>query len=89
MITKEITVLGTVQGVGFRFYTYQKANHLGIKGYVKNMPDGSVKIIAQAPDEKTFNSFLYYIKRGPSMARVQNVIVQDAAEQNFDSFAIH
>ncbi|HNU41845.1 MAG TPA: acylphosphatase, partial [Cyclobacteriaceae bacterium] len=46
-----ILVTGTVQGVYYRASTKQKADELGIKGFVRNQPDGSVYIEAEAPAE--------------------------------------
>ncbi len=88
MIAKQITVTGRVQGVGFRYYTYKKAHMLGIKGFVRNEPDGSVYIEAVAPNQKLMDIFIDYIKQGPSAARVDNVIVNDIPPANFDSFQI-
>ncbi len=67
-----IKVEGRVQGVGFRFYTVQKAHELGIKGFVENKPDGSVYI----EDEGIENHLLEFVQwchKGPSWARVQKV----------------
>ncbi len=88
MVARQIKVTGRVQGVGFRYYTYKKAHMLGIKGFVRNEPDGSVYIEAVAPDHKTMEIFIDYIKQGPSAARVDNVIVNDIPPTNFDSFQI-
>ena len=46
-ITKEIIFIGRVQGVGFRFITHRIAQRYGLTGQVKNVPDGSVELIAQ------------------------------------------
>ena len=43
---------GTVQGVGFRFTTQQFAAQLGLKGWVKNLRDGRVEVIAEGPKNK-------------------------------------
>ncbi|MBU1726332.1 MAG: acylphosphatase [Candidatus Omnitrophica bacterium] len=48
---------GRVQGVGFRFTAEDLANELGIYGWVKNLHDGRVEVIAEA-EEQTLNSFL-------------------------------
>lgn len=45
--TVNIIAKGTVQGVGFRYYTQSLARSLGVKGFVKNLPDGSVEIEAE------------------------------------------
>ncbi len=88
MIAKQITVYGRVQGVGFRYYTYKKAHMLGIKGFVRNEPDGTVYIEAVAPNERNMETFIDYIKRGPSLANVENVVVSDIPVQNYNDFKI-
>ena len=47
-----IFYLGMVQGVGFRFTTQRLASGLGLKGWVRNLPDGRVEILAEGPEEK-------------------------------------
>ena len=49
-IAKRIVFTGQVQGVGFRFTAFNIANRIGLKGYVRNLPDGSVEMIAQGRD---------------------------------------
>jgi len=53
----EVTVNGEVQRVGYRYTVQDIARKLGVKGYVQNMPDGTVKIIAEAP-RKTIEKFI-------------------------------
>jgi len=47
---KRIRVTGWVQGVGFRAFVRRKALMLGLTGYAKNMPDGSVEVVAQGEE---------------------------------------
>ena len=84
---KNIIVKGKVQNVGFRFYTNKKAVELGIKGYVKNMPDGSVYIEAEA-DEITLDHFIIWCKKGPTWARVNDLQVNEAPSENYKEFSI-
>ncbi|MBU5689824.1 MAG: acylphosphatase [Candidatus Aenigmatarchaeota archaeon] len=74
-----IFVSGRVQGVNFRWFTKTVAEKLGIKGWVRNLNDGRVEIIAEGDDEKIKN-FLIYISKGPVLARVDKI---DAREQNY------
>ncbi|GEO78256.1 acylphosphatase [Companilactobacillus mindensis] len=60
-----INVDGLVQGVGFRYSTFQVALELGVTGTVENNIDGSVSIEAEA-DEKTLYIFLNRVKSSPS-----------------------
>lgn len=82
-----ITVIGKVQNVGFRYYTIKKAQELGIKGFVKNMPDGSVYIEAEA-DEVTLDHFIIWCKKGPTWARVNDLQIQDAPIEGFEKFEV-
>ncbi len=88
MIAKQIRLFGRVQGVGFRYYILQKAHKLHIKGFVRNEPDGTVYIEAEAPDEKTMNIFIEYLKQGPALARVDKYQVNDLPVQHFTDFVI-
>ncbi len=81
------TISGNVQGVGFRYATKKTANSLGIKGYVKNLPDGSVYVEAEG-NEKNLNQFIRWLHEGPSHARVQKVETEDDALANYNHFEI-
>lgn len=63
---------GYVQGVGFRVFIRSRAWDLGLKGYVKNMPDGTVKVVAVGLRSK-LDSLLAEIWRGPAGAHVKSV----------------
>lgn len=67
-----ITVRGTVQGVGFRWWTKTLAESLGITGKVWNMPDGSVAIEAQG-SRRVVEEFIGSVSRGPSRSLVSRV----------------
>lgn len=88
MIQYEIKVTGRVQGVGFRYFVYQKANELGIKGWVKNLPDGGVLIRAQA-EKIDLETFADFIKIGPTRARVEKLITSEIQVlSDFDNFSV-
>ncbi len=67
-------VTGLVQGVYFRASTRDTARALGLKGWVKNMPDGSVELEAEGPEEK-ISQLVIWLNQGPQYARVENVKV--------------
>lgn len=69
-------VTGRVQGVCFRAFTRERASGLGLSGFVRNLPDGSVEIVAEGVDEDV-DELMRWISRGPSHARVSNVAVND------------
>ncbi|MBI4435951.1 MAG: acylphosphatase [Candidatus Omnitrophica bacterium] len=66
---------GRVQGVGFRFTTEQIALSLGITGWVKNLPDGKVEVVAEG-EEARLVSFLEKIKNGPMKPYLRGVEVE-------------
>ncbi len=82
-----ITIQGRVQGVGFRYYTKLKADSLGIRGFAKNQPDGSVYIEAEA-DGHAMSEFLAFCRQGPPLARVINIEVSDSAPSGYENFRI-
>lgn len=79
MKSYHVRVIGRVQGVGFRYYTLEQARSLGISGWVKNLPDGSVEITATG-QEQDMNIFLENVKKGPSFSRVTDMIVNEVPE---------
>lgn len=83
----EVFVSGVVQGVGFRYFTVKVARELGIKGYVKNLPDGRVYIYAVG-DEKALEKFLANVRKGPPLAVVRDVLIRDAIFQEFEKFEV-
>ena len=68
----KISVYGYVQGVFFRYTTRKFARKLGLTGFVKNMPDGSVYIEAEGIKE-SLNKLLDFSKKGPKQAKVDRV----------------
>ena len=84
----EIIITGRVQGVGFRHYTLQKANELGILGWVKNMPDDSILIVAQG-DEPVIETFIDFLYIGPTRSRVIQVSKTEIiSSTNFHNFSV-
>jgi acylphosphatase len=67
-----LKIYGKVQGVGFRYYTHKKAIELGLNGFVKNKPDGSVYVEVEG-NEDMVQSFINWCEAGPMWARVSKV----------------
>jgi acylphosphatase len=67
-----LIVMGRVQGVFFRHSTVQEAQRLGLVGWVENIPDGSVELEAEGPQEK-LEELMAWARRGPPMASVSEV----------------
>ncbi len=82
-----IKVSGRVQGVYYRASTHEEAQRLGLKGFVKNEPDGSVYIEAEG-DDAVLNALVAWCKQGPPAARVTNVEIQEGIWKGFTEFAV-
>ncbi|MBG6192048.1 acylphosphatase [Arthrobacter sp. CAN_A212] len=67
------TISGTVQGVGFRYYTREKARQLNLTGVASNRPDGSVLIVAEGP-ETAIRSLVGWLNSTGAPGRVENVV---------------
>jgi len=82
-------VRGRVQGVGFRDYVYTRARFLGLRGYVRNLPDGrSLEVVAEGPRED-LEQLLEYLREGPRTARVDSVDVEwREARGAYDRFGV-
>ncbi len=88
IITKKLTVSGTVQMVGYRWYAKEKALIMNIKGFVRNSNRGEVEIIAQG-NEDDILTYIDHLKQGPSRARVTRVINEPVSgEKIFQQFSI-
>lgn len=83
-----IFVSGLVQGVSYRSYTYKYAKELGLKGFVRNLPDGRVEVVAEG-EEKNIQALIKTLNRGPSAARIGNLEINwEDYEGVYDSFEI-
>ena len=72
MPTAHWIVVGKVQGVGFRWFVREQARRWGVRGWVRNRPDGSVEIAASGSDE-SLAGLLAAVKRGPEGAAVAGI----------------
>lgn len=88
MIHLNIQVYGLVQGVFFRASAKEQADNLEIKGFAKNMPDGSVYIEAEG-DKDNLDKFIKWCNSGPIMAQVEKVNVFESPLKCFKDFEIH
>jgi len=82
-----ISVKGKVQGVYFRLTTKAIADHLGIKGFVTNLSDGSVYVEAEG-DQFSLDSLIEFCEEGPERAEVAHVSVEDGELKNFKNFEV-
>jgi acylphosphatase len=83
-----IRVTGRVQGVAFRWHTREQACRLGVVGHVRNLPDGSVVIVAEGT-RAALDALSDWASRGPDIARVDSREANwAAAEGTFTDFRI-
>ena len=84
---KLIRIYGNVHGVYFRASTKERALRYGITGRVRNLKDGAIEIECSGlPD--SMKSFLSWVKKGPIMARVEQVDAVDLPLLNYSDFDI-
>jgi len=69
MASYRYIVRGRVQGVGYRYFVMREAGALGVSGFARNLPDGSVEVIAEGADE-VLAQFEERLREGPSFATV-------------------
>ena len=77
MIRVNLTISGDVQGVFFRAHAQEKAEELGVTGWVANESDGTVSVVAEGPENK-INDLVDWCHGGPSTAQVDKVKVEQA-----------
>ena len=87
MKTVRLTIKGKVQGVFYRATAKDVADLTGVKGWVKNLPNDNVEIMATATEE-TLQKFINWCRQGPPRAKVENVIVKELELQEFNGFRI-
>ena len=79
---------GRVQGVFFRYCTVEEAGRLGLRGWVRNCPDGSVEVVAEGP-RQTIEDLIRWCHHGPPGAHVLNVQIQrEEYKGEFENFHI-
>lgn len=82
------TVLGRVQGVGFRYCACREADRLGLTGWVRNTDEGDVEVHAEGPPE-ALETFAHWLHSGPPGARVESVQLQPCTPYNcYTTFSV-
>ena len=88
MIKKRFRIYGHVQGVGFRYFTWQYALKIGVTGFVHNLADGSVEVIA-AGSESQIDALDAWLQHGPRTAIVDNIFAENyLGEKEFTTFQV-
>lgn len=70
-----VRISGSVQGVGFRYEARDRARSLGVGGFIRNLPDGTVEAAFEGEEERV-ESMIDWCRRGPGGARVEDVRVE-------------
>jgi len=83
----EVHFSGRVQGVGFRYTTSQIASRFAVTGFVQNLSDGRVRMVAQG-DSRELDSFLDAIKERMSSNIRDVAIERQTSDSHFDGFVI-
>jgi acylphosphatase len=83
----DVVVTGRVQGVSFRYYAEGTARRLGVTGWVRNEPDGSVAAHLEG-DPEAVDAMLAWLHQGPPAASVEQVDVRAATPTDARSFEV-
>lgn len=84
-ISAHCYVTGKVQGVWFRASTAEQAERLAITGWARNLPDGRVEVLACGEREK-ISELVAWLKVGPPLAQVTDVVYEELPEQEMQGF---
>ncbi len=83
-----LIISGRVQGIFFRHNTNKVANKLGLTGFVRNLPDGNVEVIAEGDEEK-LKELIAFCKKGPEGAYVEDIKIEyGKPKKEFSAFSI-
>jgi acylphosphatase len=86
-VAMDARVTGQVQGVSFRMYAAQQAGRLGVAGWIRNEPDGSVAGHFEGSSDAV-DAMVDWCRAGPSYARVERVTVEPSNVEGLASFDI-
>jgi len=80
-------ITGSVQGIFFRQFVKDKADKMGVKGYVRNLEDGRVEIFIEG-NKDNVEQMLNLCKQGPQHAQIRNIEEKPESFQDFKEFKI-
>ena len=87
LIARHVRVTGRVQGVFYRAWTQQRAQALGIRGWIRNCPDGRVEAHVEG-DEGAVEQVIGHLREGPPAAHVEDVRLWDVEPCDFEDFEV-
>ncbi|MBI9056948.1 acylphosphatase [Labilibaculum sp. DW002] len=82
-----IQVSGKVQNVGYRYQAKEAANRFGVRGFVKNQPDGTVYLEVIGTN-LAVELFCEWCRKGPDWAKVKDIFICNLPDQDFADFVI-
>ncbi len=83
-----LKISGLVQGVFYRVNAQKKAQELGLMGWVRNLPDGGVKAVAEGP-LASLNMFVEWCRTGPPSSSVENVeVIEEEPTGKYQGFGV-
>ncbi len=86
-VARRFVVRGRVQGVGFRYFVEKHAQRLDLRGYAKNLADGSVEVVAAGLPARV-DELAGYLHQGPRLAHVVGVHMEEAPMADYQAFRI-
>ena len=86
-IARKLRLFGRVQGVFFRQWTLDQARQLGVAGWVRNRPDGSLEAHVEG-EEAAVAQLAERMRRGPSQARVDDLMAEDVSPEDLKEFSV-
>ena len=75
MVRAHVLVLGRVQGVSYRAYAQHEAVRLGLRGWIRNLPDGRVEAAFEGQKDRV-DAMIHWCHRGSPLAQVTRVLVE-------------
>ena len=87
MVTRAFIIEGRVQGVGFRYFVMREAQALGLSGWVRNLPDGRVEVLARGEPDLV-SALEGRLWEGPPHAHVASVEGRDAEAPAYAEFRV-
>lgn len=85
--TKRFVIRGRVQGVGYRFFVEKHAQRIGLRGYAKNLGDGTVEVVA-AGTPAELQELEGLLRQGPRLALVSGVEAEAAPPGDYSQFRV-
>lgn len=87
-VQAHIIIIGRVQRVGFRYFVKSHAQRLGLTGWVRNLPDGSVEATLQG-DKLVIEQMIDLCRKGPFLAEVSDVALSwEETHEHYTEFTI-